>query len=286
MSIENFERSGVASLDDFAAPGYAAIFAHLEAVQREFLAHEAQFRSPEYRWERDTLHGWSRCWEYPFAYYHMRAWRNGCAAAAPPSPLPLVLDLGSGVTFFPFAIAREGCAVACVDVDPVAERDVKRAAAAVYAAPGLVEFRTTDGVHLPLGDGEAEAAYCISVLEHVEDPRPLVAEVARALRPGAPFVLTIDLDLKGTSDIGPEKYAALRRELDARFELIVPERTVHPARMLDSYNGPYPRAHERQVPGIMWRTRENKLLPLVGGPIADDPIRLACFGAVMRRPVR
>jgi SAM-dependent methyltransferase len=49
------------------------------------------------------------------------------------------------------------------------------------------EFLTFDGVNLPVADAGFELVYCKQVLEHVRDPAPLLAEVARVLRPGGHF---------------------------------------------------------------------------------------------------
>ena len=49
------------------------------------------------------------------------------------------------------------------------------------------EFRTFDGLSIPAGDGEFDSVYCKQVLEHVERPEPLLADVARVLRPGGLF---------------------------------------------------------------------------------------------------
>jgi SAM-dependent methyltransferase len=49
------------------------------------------------------------------------------------------------------------------------------------------EFVTFDGVHLPFDDGSFDAVYCKQVLEHVREPRALLAEVARVLRPRGVF---------------------------------------------------------------------------------------------------
>lgn len=46
------------------------------------------------------------------------------------------------------------------------------------------EFVTFDGRRLPFGDESFELVYCKQVLEHVEHPRELLAEVARVLSPG------------------------------------------------------------------------------------------------------
>jgi SAM-dependent methyltransferase len=46
------------------------------------------------------------------------------------------------------------------------------------------EFRTFDGTRIPLDDASFECVFCKQVLEHVREPAPLLAEVARVLRPG------------------------------------------------------------------------------------------------------
>lgn len=283
-----FDRCGLASLDDFDTPEYRRLFSRLETMQAEFLSREADFREGGYRWESDTLHGWSRCWEYPYALHHLKRFAEGERAnkfARPQSQFarPQVLDMGSGVTFFPFCVAREGFAVTCVDSDPVAAVELPKAAAVISASPGSVSFCAADATQVPLADGGADAAYCVSVLEHTADPEAVIVEIARMLRAGGLFVLTIDLDLLGTAALGPEKFASLRAALRAHFEPAAPEATIHPRRMLESFNSPYPRARQPQVPGIMLRTRRGDLKPLVGGPIASEPLRLTCYAAVARR---
>jgi SAM-dependent methyltransferase len=49
------------------------------------------------------------------------------------------------------------------------------------------EFVVFDGVRLPFEDGSFDGVYCKQVLEHVRSPEPLLAEVARVLRPGGAF---------------------------------------------------------------------------------------------------
>jgi SAM-dependent methyltransferase len=46
------------------------------------------------------------------------------------------------------------------------------------------EFVTFDGVNLTFDDASFDAVYCKQVLEHVREPGPLLAEVARVLKPG------------------------------------------------------------------------------------------------------
>jgi SAM-dependent methyltransferase len=46
------------------------------------------------------------------------------------------------------------------------------------------EFVSFDGRRLPFDDSSFELVYCKQVLEHVEHPRELMAEITRVLRPG------------------------------------------------------------------------------------------------------
>lgn len=50
------------------------------------------------------------------------------------------------------------------------------------------EFTSFDGEHFPFADGSFDFVYCTQVLEHVPRPEPLVAEIARVLRPGGRLV--------------------------------------------------------------------------------------------------
>jgi SAM-dependent methyltransferase len=65
-----------------------------------------------------------------------------------------------------------------IDVDPVGAQN-----------PLIDEFRTigADG-RWPLADASVDLAVCDFVLEHVDDGRAFVAELARTLRPGGAFV--------------------------------------------------------------------------------------------------
>lgn len=65
--------------------------------------------------------------------------------------------------------------------------DLEHSAEVAQRTRGDAEFRSFDGLHLPFDDGEVDLVFCKQVLEHVERPHELVADVARALRPGGRF---------------------------------------------------------------------------------------------------
>ena len=49
------------------------------------------------------------------------------------------------------------------------------------------EFVTFDGIRLPFDNSLIDAVYCKQVLEHVQEPAPLLADVKRVLKPGGLF---------------------------------------------------------------------------------------------------
>ena len=277
-----FERSGLAALSDLQTEEWRQLFETLEQEQQAFLLHEPQFRSAEYRWPRDPLHNWSRVWEYPFAYSCLRRWRD---AWREPSR-PTVLDVGSGVTFFPFAVAKLGAEVCCLDVDPVCERDLSRAIEVVDGAPGRVRVSLTDPHRLPCDDAGADAIYCISVLEHVDEFERLVEDMARVLRPGGILILTMDLDLREEGwALDARQCERLRRTLSAHFEALHAERSVHPADLLVSDSGPYGFEDLRAIPAAWFHFRQQVLKRLLGRrPYRWPPFHLAVMALALRKP--
>jgi len=100
-----------------------------------------------------------------------------------------VVDLGCGPGFLSAALLGEGFAVLGFDRSPAA---LERVRARFEGEPRFLGAEETRLDRLPLGDAEAGAVFLVEVLEHL--PRdgwdPLVAEVARVLRPGGRFVIT------------------------------------------------------------------------------------------------
>ena len=276
-SVRSLNFNGIATISDLQTEEWKSLFRSMEAEQAAFLAKEHLFRSPEYAWPRDPLHTWSRLWEYPYAYFHIENWLR----EHPARPMA-VADVGSGVTFFPFQIAKLGATVICTDNDVVTERDIERASAVVESTPGAVEFRRTDGQSLPFKDAELDVIYCISVLEHVDDIASLVQEIARSLKPGALFVLTIDLDLRGDQDLGVARRIELGSTLDKYFEAGALYRAlVHPGDILQSNRSLYP---VTPMDGLWWNVKQHILKPLLRRkPRNRAPFHLAVEGFVMNR---
>lgn len=100
-------------------------------------------------------------------------------ARLPARPLVVDLGCGRGDSVDLFRAADPGVRWVGVDLPDSAEVAQRTRTDA--------EFRVFDGLHLPLADGEVDLVFCKQVLEHVERPHELVADVARVLRPGGRF---------------------------------------------------------------------------------------------------
>ena len=107
------------------------------------------------------------------------------AAAALLNPSDAVLDLGCGAGYGTRLLSNHARQVTGVDVSA----DAVAAATAAYRSMAC-DFQTYDGTRLPFADGQFDAATSFQTIEHVKDDGHFVAEAARVLKPGAPFVLT------------------------------------------------------------------------------------------------
>jgi SAM-dependent methyltransferase len=99
-------------------------------------------------------------------------------AGASAGAAPLVVDLGCGPgnSVDLFRALVPGVRWVGVDVETSPEVAARTRADA--------EFRTFDGVQLPVEDAAADLVFCKQTLEHVRAPEPLLRDVARALAPG------------------------------------------------------------------------------------------------------
>jgi SAM-dependent methyltransferase len=148
----------------------------------------------EVKWTPEAV---DRFWEYlatnpaaesnafsrRFARQIIRLGLRGARVAGP------VVDLGCGPGFLCEELLRDGHEVLALDRSP---RALERVRARFAAEPRFLGAELAEPGRLPIGDGDAGAVFLVEVLEHVprESWDPLVAEVARALRPGGRFVVT------------------------------------------------------------------------------------------------
>jgi SAM-dependent methyltransferase len=104
-------------------------------------------------------------------------------------PDDVVADIGCGDGSYAHFSASQGARIILSDVDQGA---LERAAAALrqLPKPAVFEARLTDGATLPIADAVASRVICTEVLEHVDDPVRVMAELFRIGRPGALYLLS------------------------------------------------------------------------------------------------
>ena len=102
--------------------------------------------------------------------------RRFLAERAPDGP---ILDVGSGVGGN-LPVLGEHARTVGAEISLSAARQARTRGTVVVA----------DGARLPFADGSFGSAVCTEVLEHVDDPAAVFAEVARVLRPDGIFYVT------------------------------------------------------------------------------------------------
>lgn len=111
------------------------------------------------------------------------------------------LEVGAGSGRLSCFLAMGGYQTVCLDFSVSA----LQAARANYSAARVHgSFVAGDGVRLPFRDGSCDVVLSTGLLEHFEDPSPIVREMVRVLRGGGVFY----------SDIVPRKFS-LFRSLDS-----------------------------------------------------------------------
>ncbi|MBK9383868.1 MAG: class I SAM-dependent methyltransferase [Planctomycetes bacterium] len=112
------------------------------------------------------------------------------------------LDAGVGIGVFTRELAQRGAEVIGIDFAPA----VLSAARAAVPSAALLRAELA---HLPLRTASCDGALALDVLEHLMEPRLLLAELERVLRPGAPLLLSTD------NARTPSRWRGLRRVLHA-----------------------------------------------------------------------
>ena len=188
--------SGIPSREEYlrleSEPLYAELLAFSRHFEQQCQSGGAATRSYYSKWVKDPFQQWSRRWEYVYVAQRLSRWLSDR-----PDPQKVV-DAGSGFTFFPFylADANPDLAIECYDNDPTAGAALREAANALGA--GLT-FRLEDLERLSQEHDTVDAVYSVSVIEHTENPRRVVDEINRILKPGGIFICTFDVSFETRS---------------------------------------------------------------------------------------
>jgi SAM-dependent methyltransferase len=133
-----------------------------------------------------------------------------------------VLDYGCGHGYVLGHYARNGADVVGVDItDRAVELSRER-----FALLGLAgEFLRTDGAPLPFEAESFDIACSMGVLHHIPDPTPVVAELARVLKPGGRLIVMVynrdsfryHVTFRARRRFGPDPFRG--RSLDDQVDL-------------------------------------------------------------------
>jgi len=92
-----------------------------------------------------------------------------------------VLEIGCGTGCDLLQFAKHGAHATGIDITSEHLRLARE------RVQGLAEVKKADATHLPFGDNEFDYVYSHGVIHHIENPRSVIDEIFRVLRPGGRF---------------------------------------------------------------------------------------------------
>jgi SAM-dependent methyltransferase len=112
------------------------------------------------------------------------------------APGDVLLDLGCGFGRHAYEAARRGARVIAFDYAEAELKEVRNtfgamATAREVGAASLAGAVQGDGTLLPFADGAFDRIIASEVLEHIDDDRAALDELARVLRPGGTIAVTV-----------------------------------------------------------------------------------------------
>ncbi|HET9076579.1 MAG TPA: class I SAM-dependent methyltransferase [Acidimicrobiales bacterium] len=109
-----------------------------------------------------------------------------------------LLDLGAGAGRHAFEAMRRGAVVTALDADAAEVKDaawmmrgLRDEDRQVAASGGRGAAMVANARHLPFPDAAFDRIIAAEVLEHIPGDRPVMAELARVLRPGGTMAVTV-----------------------------------------------------------------------------------------------
>ncbi len=231
--VNPFYKNGYASTRDFYSNEWKELYSYFEGIQSTFLPPIKNDLEKKYKWVVDPLHTWSRPWEYTYVFSQLSYWKEKFSS----SEKPLLLDIGSGVNFFPIALIENDFRVVQVDMDKLLLDIFTDHYKGTYDQNHLLAL-PANALNLPLKSNSVDAIYSISVLEHISEPQNAIEEIGRVLKPDGILTMTIDIGYGGNYQIDSENFLKLMESVEKHFEPLWDTRLIHPSDFLTTENSP------------------------------------------------
>jgi ubiquinone/menaquinone biosynthesis C-methylase UbiE len=137
------------------------------------------------------------------------------------------LDIGTGPGRLPLQVCDRVPGARILGVD-LSESMLRLARARLAGSPQAlrIEYRRADAKALPLPDARFDTVYSNTLLHHIPDPAPFLAEARRVLQPGGTLLIrdlyrpptparALELVARHAGDATPEQRGLLRASLHA-----------------------------------------------------------------------
>lgn len=250
-SILGLPKCGIARLSDVNNDAFLEAFKELEEFSNSYISEmiERKLFPTNYQWPLDSLHNWSRWWEYTFVWLRLKKLLSRKSQL-------IIVDIGSALTFFPLFLATKGARVLSLDRDITMGRLAKKAVSNLsMLTPNIrkqIKFVAADACSLPFADSKCDVVTNISVIEHLKNKTGALKEMFRVLRPGGKMFTTFDLSLnKYLNDesmpLDVNGSYAFNRLVESVFAKNIRFHFVHPLDVLTPENAPKRLANSRSL---------------------------------------
>lgn len=269
--MNNISFSGFSSTRDYSDSWWVRSFTILEKYQSLFLSTHPHPK--EYLWPIDALHNFIRSWEYPYVYQVLL--QHGMLRNK------RILDLGSGITFFPYAISSRGSEVIAFDSDVISKKGFDAVNASPLFRQNPVSFVQGDATNISEELGLFDAVYCISVIEHIPEFEKVISNIHKILKKTGICILTFDVNLNNNPiGLSPDKYHELRKEISKYFDLVYQERSVPPMEIVSTRKSKYPLKRYSTFSSFYWR-----ILHLIKAKSYLDTYDITSIALVLRKKI-
>ena len=192
-------------------PDFKSLLDYSRRFRAEVEARDIFSRLYSIKWVEDPFLQWSRRWEYVYVLQRLENWWEHNPHALD------IADAGSGFTFFPFYLQRQrpDARICCIDADPTAGRAIDEAVRVLGNGPS---FSLEDLEKLNRVSESLDAVFSVSVIEHTGNPKQVVEEIHRVLKPGGMFVCTFDVSFETGSPMHVKQVEQLVNRLHNLFD--------------------------------------------------------------------